>query len=93
MLHARPLLGLRLGQALYPAGQIDEAEHLLDEAERRMGQKPEAYAAVDELLAQAAVHRAAVAALRGDSQPAIDAIERALAALPAAAHLLSLIHI
>ncbi|MBK8798677.1 MAG: AAA family ATPase [Anaerolineales bacterium] len=88
VLHARPLLSLRLARALYLAGQIDEAEHLLDEAERLLRQKPEAYAAVDELLAQAAVHRAAVAALRGDSQPAIDAIERALAALPAAAHLI-----
>jgi LuxR family maltose regulon positive regulatory protein len=86
VLHARPLLSLRLARALYLAGQIDEAEHLLDEAERLLRQKPEAYAAVDELLAQAAAHRAAVAALRGDSQPAIDAIERALGAKPPCTH-------
>jgi LuxR family maltose regulon positive regulatory protein len=88
VLHARPVLSLRLARALYLAGQIDEAEHLLDEAERLLRRSPEMYVAVDALLAQAAVHRAAVSALRGDAQPAIDAIGCALAALPTEAYLI-----
>ena len=78
----RPLLCLRISRALYLAGHIEEAEHLLDEAEHALKKAPESYANVVSLQAQAAVHRAAVAAMRGETRHAIDATEAALPQLP-----------
>jgi len=78
----RPLLCLRISRALYLAGHIEEAEHLLGEAEHALKKAPENYANVVSLQAQAAVHRAAVAAMRGETRHAIDATEAALPQLP-----------
>lgn len=78
----RPLLCLRISRALYLAGHMEEAEHLLDEAEQALKKAPERYDNVASLQAQAAVHRAAVAAMRGEIRRAIDATEDALQRLP-----------
>jgi LuxR family maltose regulon positive regulatory protein len=74
----RPLLCLRISRALYLAGHIEEAEHLLDEGERALKETPDRYDNISSLQAQAAVHRAAVSAMRGEIGRAIDETEGAL---------------
>lgn len=86
-LRDRPLLQLRISRALYLAGHVEEAEQLLGEVSRALQKDPARFDNVDSLAAQVAVHRAAVAAMRGESQRAIDMTEGALRRLPEDEHL------
>jgi LuxR family transcriptional regulator, maltose regulon positive regulatory protein len=77
----RPALGLRIARALFLAGYIEQAEHLLEQAEEALQRRP-SLEETESLLAQAKVYRAAVAALRGEIRHAIEETHRALTRLP-----------
>jgi LuxR family maltose regulon positive regulatory protein len=83
-LRDRPLLWLRISRALYLSGQFDEATHLLDAAARTLCDQESRHPERESLLAQATVYRAAIWAMRGDAQRALDATLTALDDLPQA---------
>ncbi len=83
-LRDRPLLWLRISRALYLSGQFDEATQLLDATERTLRDEGARQPGRESLLAQATVYRAAIWAMRGDAQHALDATLAAVDDLPQA---------
>jgi LuxR family maltose regulon positive regulatory protein len=82
----RPQLSLHTAHVLYLLGRFDRAETRLAQAEQALRTTPEA-TNVEQLLALAALYRGAIAAVRGETQQAIEQTTFAQSRLPPENHL------
>lgn len=83
---SRPALSLNASHILYLLGRFDLAEKQIDQAEQTLHALPSS-PEKEQLLALASFYRGAIAAVRGDSQQAIEKITYAQERLPKENHL------
>jgi LuxR family maltose regulon positive regulatory protein len=83
---SRPTLSLNASHILYLLGNFDLAEKQIDKTEDTLHDLPSS-PAKDRMLALASLYRGAIAAVRGDTQKAIEKITFALERLPREYHL------
>ena len=83
---SRPQLSLDASRILYLGGRLDLAEQRIAQTEQTLKSLP-ATPEIEQMLALAALYRGAIAAVRGDSQQAIEQIAFARSRIPPENHL------
>ncbi len=83
---SRPALSLNASHILYLLGRFDLAEKKIDQAKERLQTLPAA-PEKEQMLALASLYRGTIAAVRGDTQQAIEKITFAQERIPPAHHL------